>query len=202
MPRPRIYDPDTVLDAAESLVVASGPAAATVRAVSEAVGQSNGALYHSFGSRAGLLGRVWLRAGRRFLDVQRELVTAARPGVDAIAAAAQAPAVFAEHFPASATLLLLIRRDEVLDETLPGDLSAELDGLQGLLVEQMVHLAAGAWNRGDRAAVDTVTTCIVDLPTAILLNRNRIADPTARAHLDAAVQAVLTIGPAPQKGTP
>lgn len=197
MPRPRVYDPDVVLDAAESLTVASGPAAVTIRAISDAVGLSNGALYHTFGSRAGVLAHAWLRAGRRFLALQHDLVNAARPGIDAIAAAAQAPVVFAERYPASATLLLQVRRDEVLGADQPRELAAELDGLEKSLVDLMIQLAIGAWGRRDRAAVDTVTTCIVDLPTAILLQRNRLADPTARRHLRAAVQAVLAVGPAP-----
>lgn len=199
MPRPRVYDPDVVLDAAESLAVASGPAAVTVRAISDAVGLSNGALYHTFGSRAGLLARTWLRAGRRFLDVQRELVADARPGLDAIAAAAQAPVAFAERCPDSAALLLRMRRDDVLGPDAPGECAAEIAELEKLLVDLMIQLASDAWGRRDRAAVDAVTTCIVDLPTAILLHRNRLADPTARRHLRAAVDAVLAVGPAPQK---
>ncbi|OBG82456.1 TetR family transcriptional regulator [Mycobacterium sp. E802] len=197
MPRPRRYDPDAVLDAAESLVAQAGPAAVTIRAISEAVGLSNGALYHSFGSRVGLLGQAWLRAGRRFLALQRELVDAARPGTDAIAAAADAPVIFAERHPASARLLLQIRREQLLGPDVPEDLADQLRALETQLVELMIGLATSAWNRRDRAAVDTVTTCIVDLPTAILLHRNRLADPTARHHLSAAVTAVLATGPAP-----
>src|SRR6476469_2646221 len=110
MPRPRVYDLDRVLDAAEALAVASGPGAVTIRGISAAIGVSNGALYHSFGSRAGLLAQAWLRAGRRFLDSQAALVNntlsgtlsgaLSAPGRDAgiaaVAAAADAPAVFAE----------------------------------------------------------------------------------------------------------
>ncbi len=197
MPRPRVYDPETVLDAAESLAVHSGPAAVTIRAISEAVGLSNGAVYHSFGSRAGLLAQVWLRAGRRFLALQRDLVEAARHGTDAIAAAAGAPVMFAERHPASARLLLQIRREQVLGPDVPDELAEQVRALEKQLVDLMIELAISAWDRRDRAAVDTVTTCIVDLPTAILLHRNRIADPTARRHLDAAVAAVLAVGPAP-----
>jgi hypothetical protein len=47
--------------------------------------------------------------------------------------------------------------------------------------------------------VDVITTCIVDLPTAILLRRNRIHDPDARERLRAAVRAVLAIGPPPRQ---
>ncbi|MED5816361.1 helix-turn-helix domain-containing protein [Mycolicibacterium sp. 050232] len=197
MPRPRVYDPDAVLDAAESLAVHSGPAAVTIRAISDTVGLSNGALYHSFGSRAGLLGQVWLRAGRRFLALQRELVEAAPQGAGAIAAAAYAPVVFAERHPASARLMLQVRREQVLGNDLPADLAEQAHELEKLLVDLMIELSMTTWDRRDRAAVDTVTTCIVDLPTAILLHRNRLNDPTARRQLSAAVAAVLEVGPAP-----
>ncbi|EUA07005.1 bacterial regulatory s, tetR family protein [Mycobacterium xenopi 4042] len=51
MPRPRVYDIDRMLDAAESLAAESGPSAVTIRAVAAAAAVSNGALYHTFGSR-------------------------------------------------------------------------------------------------------------------------------------------------------
>lgn len=197
MPRPRVHDPDKVLDAVENLVVSAGPSAATVRAITDAVGASNGALYHTFGSRKGLLSRTWLRAGRRFLDLQRQLVAAAQPGLDAIVAAAQAPAVFAERHPGSAHLTFRVDRKELIAT---GD--EHLRELETQLIDFMIELSTAAWDRRDRAAVDTVTVCIVDLPTAILLHRNRITSPTAREQLDAAVRAVLAVGPPPPpKGT-
>jgi AcrR family transcriptional regulator len=197
MPRPRVHDPDTVLDAVESMAVNAGLAAVTIRAVSAAVGVSNGALYHQFGSHGGLLGRAWVRAARRFLDRQRELVDAASSGIDAITAAAQAPAAFAEDHPVSARLVLLVPPHEIAGIGLPDDLADELAALQKQLLELMIGLAESAWGRRDRAAVDTVTTCIVDLPTAVLLHRDRLGDPTALRHLRAAVQAVLDVGPSP-----
>jgi hypothetical protein len=51
------------------------------------------------------------------------------------------------------------------------------------------------WDRKDAAAVDAITLCIVDLPTAILLSRNRISDSWARNSLTSAVRAVLAGGP-------
>lgn len=197
MPRPRVHDPDTVLDAVESMAVTSGLSAVTIRAVSAAVGVSNGALYHQFGSRGGLVGRAWVRAARRFLDLQQQLVDAASSGPDAIAAAAQAPAVFAEDHPASARLVLLFPPHEIAAVGLPDDLADEVASLQKHLLALMIELAQNAWGRRDRAAVDTVTTCIVDLPTALLLQRDRLGDPTALRHLRAAVYAVLEIGPSP-----
>jgi hypothetical protein len=62
-------------------------------------------------------------------------------------------------------------------------------------------LSLHLWDRKDRYAVDVITICIVDLPTSILLRRDRLNNPTARAHLRAAVRAVLEIGP-PQRQSP
>ncbi|KQH75468.1 TetR family transcriptional regulator [Mycobacterium gordonae] len=201
MPRPRLHDPDTVLDAAESLAVASGPAAVTIRAISSIVGVSNGALYHTFGSRAGLLARAWLRAGRRFLQAQNAQVEAALAapgpdaGIEAVAAAADAPAAFAERYPNSCRLLLTMSRQELLGSDLPDDISTEIRDLEAQLVGLMIRLARSVWDRKDAAAVDTITICVVDLPTAILLRRDRLHSATARAQLRAAVRAVLHIEP-------
>ncbi|WP_433191986.1 TetR/AcrR family transcriptional regulator [Nocardia sp. CA-107356] len=216
MPRPRTHDPDTVLDAAESLAVRSGPAAVTIRAVATATGVSNGAIYHTFGSRAELLGRSWLRAARRYLTMQADLVEAhlgaaevlassSSKGRDAahspqvvaaILAAAETPVEFAQRFPDSSKLLLLtVSRDELLGDELPDHIAAELAGTDDALVGLIIRLSRALWGRGDRGAVDVITTCIVDLPTAILLRRDRIAEPIARQHLRAAVRAVLEVGP-------
>ncbi|WP_460724342.1 TetR family transcriptional regulator [Nocardia heshunensis] len=197
MPRPRIHDPDLVLDAAEALAVASGPAAVTIRAVATATGVSNGALYHTFGSRAELLGRTWIRAAHRFLTLQAELVDAAGAGPDAVLAAAEAPADFAARYPESTQLFFRVRRSDLLGDDLPDTVRAELAATQKTLVALMKTLARQLWDRGDAAAVDTLTLCLVDLPTAILLDRDRLTHPIAREHLRAAVRAVLDIGPAP-----
>ena len=199
MPRPRVHEPDRVLDAVESLVVTSGPAAVTIRAVSAATGVSNGALYHTFGSRSGLMARAWIRAGRRFLAVQNTLVDEAMSTGPhaAVAAAADAPRVFAEQFRASSAVMWSVSREELLESDLSDDTAAELRDCRQLLVGLMIRLAVCLWDRKDAQAVDTITTCVVDLPTAIVLHRNRLADPTSREHLQAAVYAVLDIGPPP-----
>jgi AcrR family transcriptional regulator len=200
MPRPRTHDPDTVLDAAESLAVGSGPAAVTTRAVAAATGISNGAIYHTFGSRAELLARTWLRAARRFLDLQTALVTVALDrhddDIEAVVAAAEAPAVFAERHPDSSRLLLAVRREELLGEV-PDSVAADLAATDAVLVELLVRLSRRLWQRGDRYAVDVMTLCLVDLPTAVLLRRDRLTDPHAREYLRSAVRAVLAVGPPP-----
>jgi AcrR family transcriptional regulator len=201
MPRPRVHEPDRVLDAVESLAVASGPAAVTIRAISADVGVSNGALYHTFGSRSALIGRAWLRAGHRFLALQNTVVDEALSTgpKDAVVAAADAPAAFAELHPASSKLLWAISRDQLLESDLPDDITAEVHDLHRSLIGLMIRLAVNLWDRKDARAVDTITTCIVDLPTAIMLRRERLSNPTAREHLRASVRAVLDVGPPPLK---
>ncbi|MGW4636525.1 TetR family transcriptional regulator [Nocardia sp. NPDC004415] len=201
MPRPRTHDPETVLDAAETFAARSGPAAVTVRAVAAATGMSNGALYHSFGSRRDVLARTWLRAAHRFLDLQAAPVTAALAATDpetrlaAVVEAAETPARLAELHPDSARLLLVVDRAELLDEELPAELAERIAATDTALLSVLTRLARALWGRADKRGVATVTACLVDLPTALLLRRDRLTDPLARAHLRAAVRAVLEHGP-------
>ncbi len=200
MPRPRTHDLDVVFDAAESIAVAAGVSAVTIRAVAAATGVSNGALYHAFGSRAELLARTRVRAARRFLAVQAELVAAAGPAdpVAAVVAAAEASIVVAQRFPESGRLLLTVSRTEMLSGELPEAVAAEVAAVERELLDLLIDLALRMWGRRDGRAVDVVTLCVVDLPTAILLQRNRLHSPAAQRQLRAAVRAVLDVGPAQQ----
>ena len=83
--RPRAHDVDVLLDHARTLWVEQGVSGVTIRALSVETGASNGAIYHAFGSRDGLLVRVWSREAERFLAVQSDAVDTAladrrRPG--------------------------------------------------------------------------------------------------------------------------
>ncbi|MVZ90331.1 TetR family transcriptional regulator [Microbacter sp. ANSKLAB05] len=210
MPRPRVHDLDQLLDAAERLAAQSGAAAVTVRALSDLTGVSNGAIYHAFGSRAGLVGRAWLRAARRFLDLQREMVEAALAGgdpseaaADATVAAADAPAQFVLDHPSSGRFLLTVRRSELLGSAdLPVDVAAELQGLDHGLTDLFVKLSRALWSRADRAAVDVIRDCVVELPNALLLRGRRAPTPAARERIAASVRAVLALGPPPTAPPP
>ncbi len=197
MARPRIHDLDALLDAAEILLAEGGSGALTIRALAERTGAPSGSLYHAFGSRNELLGRMWLRAANRFLDLQRAAV-AERLGDgagydDAIAAtiaAAATPAVLAATAPATAKLLLEQRRETIIEKGLPEPLSTQLQALDAQLLALMRTLADALFGRRDRRAVETVAVCIVDLPTALLNpRRQRIIDPLAT--LEAAIRGIL-----------
>ena len=210
MPRPRLHDLDGLLDAAERLAVESGPAAVTVRALSERTSVSNGAIYHAFGSRAGLVGRAWLRAARRFLAMQRAMVEDALEhghGPDAVTgavvAAADAPAQFVTDHPASGRFLLTVSRDELLASAdLPDDLAADLQELDQSLADLFVTLSRAVWGRADRGAVEVIRDCVVELPNALLLRGHRTPDAAVRERIAACVRAVLALGPPPAADLP
>lgn len=185
------------MDAAEQLAVDAGPAAVTVRALAEATSVSNGAIYHAFGSRAGLMGRVWLRAAQRFLTLQREAVDRALAhydAVEAVVAAADAPAEFLVRQPVSGRFLLTVPRGELLGSSvLPDDIAEELRRLDQALTELLVNLSRSVFDRADREAVAVIRDCVVEVPTALLLRGRRSPEPAVRQRLAAAVRAVLAV---------
>ncbi|MGI6873972.1 MULTISPECIES: TetR/AcrR family transcriptional regulator [Amycolatopsis] len=190
MPRPRVHDLDRLLDTAERLVAEDG--AVSVRSLASAAGVSNGAIYHAFGSIAALLGRVWLRAATDFLDLQAELADAAASAEDAVVAAADAPAVFAERRPHAARMLLTVDKDQLLGPGLPTELADALFALDKRVVALLIRLSRAMWDRRDAAAVEVMTTCVVDLPTAFF-RRGLDTGADNRDRLAAAVRAVLAV---------
>lgn len=209
MPRPRVHDHDHLLDVAEKLAVNSGPAAVTVRALSEATGVSNGAIYNAFGSRAGLVGRVWLRAAGQFLALQRDTVARAladgsdrESAIEAVVAAADTPALFSIEHPVSARFLLTVRREELLGSgDIPADIADELRTLDKTLGDLFIQLSRALWDRTDRQTVSIIRDCVVELPTALLLRGKHTPDSPARERLAAAVRGVLSIPPPPARSS-
>ena len=208
MPRPRVHDLDTLLDAAEKLAATAGPSAVTVRAVSDATGVSNGAIYHAFGSRSGLVGSAWLRAARRFLALQQSRVDDAladpspTSAVSAVVAAAEVPAVFRARLPTIRVAAVddPARRTARQPTSLP-NIAEQLTQLDRSLVELFIRLSTALWGRKDGRAVEAIEACVVGLPTGLLIHPAkradgwRVPDAAARARLDAAVRAVLHLDP-------
>jgi AcrR family transcriptional regulator len=192
MPRPQVYDRDAMLDAAEELAVEGGVKAVTIRAVSDRAGISNGAIYHAFGSRGGLVGRAWVRAARRFLALQRQTLDAEVDPIHAVIAAADAPAVFSEQYPSSARLVLGASREELIGEA-PAEVQAELRALDTELRDLLIRLSIAMWDRKDAASVAVIEDCVVGLPTGLMLRRPMPPTDDTRRRLAAAVEAILSV---------
>lgn len=197
MGRPREHDRDVLLDAARALWVGGGVGAVTIRAVSAASGASNGALYHAFDSRDGLLARVWAREATRFLAYQRTVVDEALGDgpVEAVVALALAPASYAARDEDGARLLLAVTPDDLAAGELTDDQREELARLRGVLHDLLVELAELVWHREDPSALLALRACVVDLPGVLLLRPGRLGDPLAQHTLVAAVRGVLAEPP-------
>ena len=196
MARPRLHAPETLLGAAEDLVIEHGRANLTVRALAERAGASNGSIYHAFGSVENVVATAWLHRAAQFLEVQRTAVDAelaAGNAVGAVQAAADAPARLHEIEPSAARLLTALRRDDLLVDGVPEPVAADVRGLDRELAGILRRLARALWDRADPVAVDVVTTCVVRLPAALLFPAIRVGGvpPRARRQLAAAVTAVL-----------
>lgn len=199
MGRPRRYDRETLIDHARALWVEHGMTGVTVRALSALSGASNGAVYHAFGSRDGLLAQVWAREAEDFLAFQREAVAQAMAGgaaVDGLVAAALAAAGYADADAEAARLLLSADVDDLMTAELTDDGRALLRLRQKELGVLLVKLATALWDRRDSAAVTTVRYCVVDLPGTLLLLRSQaVTDPVARHALECAVRGIAAEPP-------
>ncbi len=198
MGRPRRYGLDDLLRHARALWIESGAAGVTIRALSAASGASNGAVYHAFGSRDGVLARVWAVEADDFLRFQRQRADEALHGPDpvsALVAAALAPADYAVADRDSARLLLSADADELDTPALDDDGSRRLHRLRNELGRLHIDLARALWGRRDHAAVTAVRHCVVSLPGTLLLKADDITDPLARHVLEHAVRGVAAAPP-------
>ncbi|MFW0785155.1 TetR/AcrR family transcriptional regulator [Gordonia sp. CPCC 206044] len=198
MGRPRRYDIDELLDHARRLWLAGGVTDVTIRALSAASGASNGAVYHAFGSRDGLLARVWAREAQGFLAFQRDQVTHAlnEGGPEcAFVAASLAPATYAENDAQGARVLLSAHLDDFITSELDDETRHRLRRLRADLGELLVELSSALWDRTDRTAVAAVQYGVVNLPGTLLLNGKDVADPVARHVLEQAVRGIAAAPP-------
>jgi AcrR family transcriptional regulator len=212
MSRQRLHTLDDLLDVAEQIVTSGDPSGLTLRSLATAAGASNGSIYHAFGSKDVLLARLWLRSSSRLSNLMAEAMgersgTPETAGVEAVVAVALAPVEFVRRFPASARLFFAQRRDQLFSGDLPPEVETELAAVQQGFLELLITLARGVWDRGDRAAVEAISVCVVDLPGGILRRRlleDREADVATAARLEAAVRAILSVPlePRPSKPSP
>jgi AcrR family transcriptional regulator len=193
MARPRLHDPDLVLDTARALILEKGLRAATMEAIAEASGAPIGSIYHQFASRDDLLARLWLRAVRRSQLAFRKAATAGDP-VQAAVLAALSIFDFCDRERADARLLASIRRADLLQAELSAELAHELKVLNEPIALTLAELARRLYGRAGRNEIDRVLLAVFDLPYGTARShvlRGTQIPRQRRLYLQAAVLAVL-----------
>jgi AcrR family transcriptional regulator len=193
MPRPQLHPSDTMLDAARDLLLERGSGSATVEAIADLSGAPTGSIYHRFGSRDGLLTRLWIRAVYRSQASFLVALEHEDPRTAALAAA-QSILEFCEQEPADARLLVSFRREDLIRTAPSGQLADELKELNRPLEAAVVTLARRLYGRPSRAAVNRTLLAVFDLPYGAvrryLITGTKIP-AGLRDHVARAVEAVL-----------
>src|SRR5215216_4284095 len=139
-----------MLDAARDLLLESGSSHATIEAIADLSGAPTGSIYHRFGSRDGLLTRLWMRA------VYRSQAS--------FLAAAQSILEFCEQEPADARLLVSFRREDLIRTAPNGELAQELEELNRPVEAAVVTVARRLYGRPTKAALNRTMLAVFDLP--------------------------------------
>jgi AcrR family transcriptional regulator len=191
MAPPRKHQTDVILDTTRALVLADGPRAASVAAISKASGAPAGTLYHRFGNRNGILAAAWLRALERFQALA--LAATADVPLDKAVAMALTMVSFARKYPEDARLLLTMRPTDLLDGEPDGALRGTLDAMNAPLLARLKELAQQLYGRTDKRTIEAVTRAVADLPYGVV-RRHAFDDPMPRwveADVAAATRALL-----------
>ena len=196
MPRPELHSTDSILDAAQGLVLERGLSAATVAAIAESSRAPLGSIYHRFPSVDALLTEMWIRAVRRS---QAEFAAAARldDPLEAAVAAALSIYDFCAANPADAQLLMAFRLADMSKADVDQRQAKILERLNEPVAARMVDLARGLYGRRSRALTDQVTLAVFDLPHGAvrrpLLAGQRLS-ARRREVLETAVRSALGQG--------
>jgi AcrR family transcriptional regulator len=152
-----------MLDAARELLLESGAGGATVEAIADLSGAPTGSIYHRFGSRDGLVARLWMRAVYRSQASFLAALEQEDPRAAALAAA-QSILEFCDQNPADARLLVSFRREDLIRTASSGQLAEELEELNRPVETAVVALARRLYGRATRATLNRTLLAVFDLP--------------------------------------
>lgn len=163
MARPAKYDEDGILKVAATIAAAKGPGAATISAISHALGAPSGSIYHRFQTRDELLGRLWLEKAAFFQNRWASALQNADPKEAGLAAALSLPRTVREDFK-GARILLLHRREDFLSETWSAQVKAEAERLKEQVDQNIDRLTRRLFGKTSARARQTTTFAVLDLP--------------------------------------
>jgi AcrR family transcriptional regulator len=163
MPRPAKHDEIGILNAAASLVAARGPSAATITAISHAMGAPSGSIYHRFRSRDELLGRLWLTKAQSFQNKWAQALKKPDPRLAGLEAALALPRAVRDDFE-GARIMLLHRREDFLAQGWPAEMQKEAQRLGEQVEEILASITRRLFGRNTVSARQIATFAVLDLP--------------------------------------
>ncbi len=165
MPRPAKHDEGSILSAAAALVASRGPGAATMTAISAAMGAPNGSLYHRFRSRDELMGRLWLGKAAFFQSRWADAMADDDPRQAGLAAALSLPRAVRDDFE-GARIMLLHRREDFLGDGWSTEMRAEAERLGGQQRDLTASLTRRLFGRDTLAKRRITAFAVMDLPVS------------------------------------
>lgn len=191
MARPALHSVDAMLDAARALLLEHGVEQTTIQAIAEASGAPVGSLYNRFGSRAELLGRLWLRAAGRCHAACLPALDRFEP-LQAALEVARRLLEFARSNLADARLLASFRREDLMGGVALNAVLAEQDGTIDRAVKE---LSRRLFDSARGESVRRVRLAMLELPLAAVrgyLLAGRAMPVDLDAHVLRAARAILT----------
>ena len=151
MPRPAKHDEIGILNAAATLVAARGPSAATITAISHAMGAPSGSIYHRFRSRDELLGRLWLTKAQSFQNRWAQALNKPDPRLAGLEAALALPRAVRDDFE-GARIMVLHRREDFLAQGWPAEMQKEARRLGEQVEEVLASITRRLFGRNTASA--------------------------------------------------
>ena len=194
MPRPAKFNESSILKATAAIVASRGPAAATISAISHAIGAPSGSIYHRFHTRDVLLGRLWLNKAAFFQDRCNVALNMPDAKEAALAGALSIPRTVREDFN-GARIMLLHRREDFLSDTWPAEMQAEAQRLGEQVQGGLTQITRRLFGRNSVLARQVATFAILDLPLSAVrryIEMGRMPPPAIDDLITTAHNAVIS----------
>lgn len=192
MPRPTIFSPDLMLDAALEVVAEDGVGSLTMTSVATRLGAASGSIYYRFPNRAALAAALWLRTQDRFhagflegLDHPDPLTAARRAAANIVA--------FSHDHRLDAMLMMRYRSDDLLRSSWSDEHLAQ-HRRQRRRMSSAVTSLQRAFGVDDRESLRRITFAVVDVPytaARAAIVAVRLPDELAARLIDETVVALL-----------
>lgn len=197
MPRPQLHHPESILDAARSLLLNGGARHATIEAIAAMSGAPTGSIYYHFGSRDQLIAKLWMRAVYR----SQASAIAALEHEDARTAAlnaAMSVITFCERYPEDARLLVSFRREDLIRTATDSAIVDELNDLNKPIERALRDLTERLYGTVTRSKLVRTTLAVLDIPYGAV-RRHLIAGtplpPELHTEVPKAINAILGAAP-------